>query len=185
MSTELGNTFEKLKTNIMNLTHLHLMMSHAAIMAALFSAILFLFGFFRKNESIKRVALVGFVFAAISAIPVFLAGETAEELVEDLPGVLEAAIDTHSDFATFSLWMIEIAGIAALASLLLKNVAFFKNSTFALTMVVISFVSAGAISYTGYLGGQIRHTEISSNAKVQTGVQGGEQGEAGGDKDDD
>lgn len=166
----------------MNLTHLHLIMSHVAIMAALFSALLFLFGFFRKNETIKRIALSGFVLAAISAIPVFLGGETAEETVEHLPGVMESVIETHEDAASFSLWLIEIAGIVALGSLLLKSVSFFKTATFAGVMVILSIISAGAISYTGYLGGQIRHTEIAGNAQLRSGEQGGgEQGEMGDD----
>ena len=169
----------------MNSTHLHLVLNHVVIMAALFSAVLFLFGVFRKNETIKNVALFGFVISALSAIPVFLTGEPAEESVEHLPGVFESAIDAHEDAATFSLWMIEIAGIVALGSLLLKKVQFFRSSIFTAAFTLISFVSAGAISYTGYLGGQIRHSEISANALSPAGEQGGEQGEAGGDKDDD
>ncbi|HET6990981.1 MAG TPA: hypothetical protein VFJ43_06640 [Bacteroidia bacterium] len=168
----------------MNLTHLHLALSHLVVMAVLFSAVLFLFGFFRKNETIKKLALFGFVIAALSAIPVFLAGESAEESVEHLTGVSESVIDSHEDAATFSFWMIEIAGAVALGALFLKKIPAFKNSFFTGIMVLISLVSAGAISYTGYLGGQIRHTEISGNSVFQNGGQNGEQGEAGADQDD-
>lgn len=160
----------------MSQTHIHLLLNHVAIMAALFSAILFLFGAIRKNETIKNVALIGFVLAAVAAIPVFLTGEPAEESVEKLPGVLESVIEAHEEAAEFAIWMIGIAGLAALGSLLLKNVSFFKTTVFAGIMVVISLVSASAISYTGYLGGQIRHTEISGNATIQNGQQGTEQG---------
>lgn len=166
----------------MSQTHIHLLLNHVAIMAALFSAILFLFGVIRKNETIRNVALFGFVLAAISVIPVYLTGEPAEESVEKLPGVLESVIETHEDAAGFSIWMVEIAGIAALGSLLLKKVSFFRTTIVAGIMVVISLVSASAISYTGYLGGQIRHTEISGNAAVQNGQQETEQGGA---EDDD
>ena len=166
----------------MNLTHLHLVMSHAAIMASLFSALLFLVGSSRKNETMKRIALSGFVLAAISAIPVFLGGETAEETVEHLPGIMEPVIETHEDAASFSLWLIEITGIAALGNLFLKSISFFKTSMFAGVMVILSILSAGAISYTGYLGGQIRHTEIAGNAQLQNSEQGGgEQDEYGDD----
>lgn len=172
------------KTESMSQTHIHLLLNHVAIMAALFSAVLFLFGALRKNETIKNVALVGFVLAAISVIPVYLTGEPAEESVEHLPGVIESVIESHEEAAEFSLWMIEIAGLAALGSLLLKKVSFFRTTVFAGVMVVISLVSASAIAYTGYLGGQIRHTEISGNAPVQNGQQGTEQGEAGEEDDD-
>jgi hypothetical protein len=166
----------------MNPTHLHLVLNHVVIMAALFSAVLFLFGVFRKNETIKNIALFGFVISAISAIPVFLTGEPAEESVEHLAGVFESTIEAHEDAAEFSLWMIEIAGIAALGSLVLKKIQFFKSSIFTMAFVIISLISTAAISYTGYLGGQIRHGEISGNAGLQN-PSGIEQGESGNDRD--
>ena len=50
-------------------------------------------------------------------------------------------------------------------------------------MVVLSLCSSVSISYAGYLGGKIRHTELSSTT-ISKGANEGGQGE-GGEKDED
>ena len=136
-------------------------------MAALFSIVIFLAGLFMNNSSIKNVALTGFIVAALFAIPVYLTGEPAEESVEDLTGVTETNIHEHEEAAEISIWLIELSGVIALAALILKNVKFFSTPAFALIMTLMSIVSGLSISYTGYLGGFIRHTEVSSTASQQ------------------
>lgn len=164
----------------MNQTHLHLILNHVAIMAALFSIVIFVVGLLLKNSTIKNVALTGFIVAALFAIPVYLTGEPAEEAVEDLAGVTEANIHEHEEAAEVSIWLIEISGVLSLAALLLKNAKFFSTSVFALIMTLMSIASGISISYTGYLGGFIRHTEVSSITTQQNS-----QGEQGGEQDSD
>ncbi len=164
----------------MNLTHLHLLLNHVSIMAALFSIAIYLYGMLKKNSSLTNLALMGFVFAALAAIPVYLTGEDAEESVEHLAGLVKANIHEHEEAAEISIWLIGISGAIALAALIFKNVKFFSTSAFALVMTLMSIVSGVSISYTGYLGGFIRHSEISTNA-----VQQNSQGEQGGEEDAD
>lgn len=166
----------------MNGTHIHLLLNHVSILAALFSVFIYLAGIFKNNVSIKNTALIGFVLAAISAIPVFLTGETAEESVEHLPGVLESAIESHEEAAEIALWLIEITGVVALAGLFSQKIKFVTNSAFSVLMVVLSLVSSVSISYTGYLGGKIRHTEVSSST-IANGTNEAGQGEADEDED--
>ncbi|CAN5276441.1 hypothetical protein BH09BAC5_BH09BAC5_25690 [soil metagenome] len=156
--------------------HFHLMLNHVAIMAALFSSVIFIAGMFRKNETVKNIALYGFILSAIVAIPVFLTGEPSEDAVENLPGVLKNVIEAHEDAAAFAVWMIGAAGIFSLMSLMMKKVQWFRSASFSMVMALIAVVSAGSISYTGYLGGKIRHTEIAGNVQLQNAVemQGGE-----------
>lgn len=161
----------------MNLTHIHLLLNHVSILAALFSVLIYIAGIIKKNDPIKNTALIGFVLAAIVAIPVFLTGEPAEESVEHLPGVLESAIESHEEAAEIALWLIEITGIVALAGLFSKKIKFVATTGFSLLMVTFSLVSSVSISYTGYLGGKIRHTEISSTTIGNDTNEGG-QGEA-------
>ena len=162
----------------MNTTHIHLLLNHVSILAALFSVFIYITGTIRKNNSIKNTALIGFVLAAITAIPVFLTGEPAEESVEHLPGVLESVIDSHEDAAEIALWLIEITGVFALAGLFSQKIKFVTTATFSLLMVVLSLVSSVSISYAGYLGGKIRHSELSSTT-IGNGTNEDGQGEAG------
>lgn len=167
----------------MNATHIHLMLNHVAILAAIFSILIFIYGFIRKNETVKNIALSGYVLAALAAIPVFLTGEPAEESVENIPGVLESVIEQHEEAAELAIWLIEITGIAALGALLMRKMKFFSGTGFATLMLFVSLASAGTISYTGYLGGKIRHTEL--NAGTTTGADQNVPEAGGEDGDDD
>ncbi len=167
----------------MNGTHIHLLLNHVSILAALFSVLIYITGYIKKNDSIKSTALTGFVLAALTAIPVFLTGEPAEESIENIPGVLKSAIESHEEAAEIALWLIEITGIIALAGLFSKKIKFVTTSTFSILMVVLSLCSSVSISYAGYLGGKIRHTELSSTT-ISNGANEGGQGE-GGEKDED
>lgn len=168
----------------MNPVHIHLLLNHVSIMAAIFSVLVFAYGFFRKNSSVINVSLAGFVLAALAAIPVFLSGEPAEDAVEHLPGVVEATIEQHEEAAEIALWMIELSGIAALAGLVMRANRFFTGKVFYGLMFILSLISAGSISYTGYLGGKIRHTEIAaSQGQPAENIQGADQNET--EEDDD
>lgn len=166
----------------MNGVHLHLLLNHVSIMAAIFSVLVFAFGFLRKNSSIINVGLAGFVVAALAAIPVFLTGEPAEEAVENIPGVLESMIEQHEEAAELALWIIEVAGVLAFSGLVMRANKFFTGTMFYGTMLVLSIASAASISYTGYLGGQIRHTELGASTGNQN-VQPEGGAEADGDDD--
>lgn len=145
----------------MNAVHLHLLLNHVAIMGVIFSTIIFLYALFRKNESVKNVGLAGFVLAALAAIPVFLTGEPAEEAVEHLPGILESLIHDHEEAGELAIWFVEATGALALLGLLFRKMKFFSGPMFAILMVLVSLAASISIGYTGYVGGQIRHPEVS------------------------
>ena len=114
---------------------------------------------------------------ALVAIPVFLTGEPAEESVENLPGVSEAIIGQHEEAAELAFWVMEALGVFSLFAFFIKGEGGRKavvGATFALSLATF-----GLMAYTGYLGGQIRHTEIRSGAAAQTPT------EQGREKDDD
>lgn len=167
----------------MNPTHIHLLLNHVSIMAAIFSVLLFIVGFRLKNSSVINVALGGFLLSALAAIPVFLTGESAEESVEELAGVLKSNIESHEDAAKIALWLIEITGIAALAGLFLKKVKFVSSASFGIVMMLFSLCSTVSIVYAGYLGGKIRHTELSVSSVTQ-GTNENEKGESAEEEED-
>ncbi len=81
----------------MNQAHFHLLLNHAPIIGPAFGIAVLLAGFIFKSDPVKRAALGIFVLAALLAIPAFLTGEGAEEIVEKLPGVNETLMETHED----------------------------------------------------------------------------------------
>ena len=78
----------------------------------------------------------------------------------------------HADFAVYALVSLSILGVAALIGLFIALSKSSLSRTIAMTTLVIAFVSFGLIAWTGYLGGQIRHTEL--NASNPTQIENGE-----------
>ncbi len=169
----------------MNQTHIHLLLNHFPIIGTLIGSCLLLWGIVKKNDHTKSIAAVLLAVMALIAIPVFLTGEPAEESVEDITGVSEKMISLHEEAAEIAIWLMGITGIVSLAALALawkknKQAKIFFGIAFA-----ISAVCFAAMARTGYLGGQIRHTEISNPANTDTQVDNKQEKEESGDKDDD
>ncbi len=149
----------------MNSAHIHLILNHIPVLGIGFGVLLMFYGFFRKSDELIKVSLGIFVLAALITIPVYLTGEPAEEIVENLAGVSEAFIDPHEDWGFYSLILMEITGVLALLNLVLFGRSFGKK----LLQVTFlgSIIAAGSILWTANLGGKIRHTEIRGDT-IQT-----------------
>jgi uncharacterized membrane protein len=148
----------------MNLTHVHLMLNHVPVLATAFGLGLLVVGAWRRSDELKKAALGLFVVGALLAVPVYLTGEPAEDAVEQLPGVSKAIIEQHEDAAAVAFTAIAVLGVAALAGLFLVRGDTLMPAWFSSLMFAASLVVAGLMTWTAYLGGQVRHTEIRSRA---------------------
>ncbi|MCI0619138.1 hypothetical protein L0244_39720, partial [bacterium] len=137
----------------MDLVHVHLLLNHFPVIGMVIGLLLFIFGFLRKSNELKKVSLGTFVLLGMLAIPVYFSGEPAEKSVENLPGVSDSIIEQHEDAALIALTGVIILGIVSLVALLL-----FKHTPVpvwltALTLV-IAFITTALMGYTANLGGQ-------------------------------
>lgn len=153
----------------MDQTHLHLLITHLPIFGALLGALVLAFGLWKKDSTTITAAYGVLVLAASGAGVAYLTGEGAAETVEHLPGVLESRIERHEDFAVYALISLLTLGGAALVGLVLNaRQSSFSNSAAKLTLL-LALVSFGLVAWTGYLGGQIRHTELNGTAAAAGG----------------
>ena len=88
---------------VMNWAQVHLWLNHLPVLGTLFGLVLLIAALLWKNEDWKRLSLIVFVIIGLIAIGTYLTGEPAEEVVEDVPGVSEAAIEPHEESALWSL----------------------------------------------------------------------------------
>jgi len=165
----------------MDQTHLHLLITHLPIFGSLIGAILLGYGIWRKSDTTILASYYLFIVSTIGTIIAYITGEAAEETVENIQGISESVIEQHADFALFALIGIIILGVSALVGVFASR----KNSPFSkvMTMVTLflSLLSFALVARTGYLGGQIRHTEITSGTNQNPA--GGEQSEAESDEE--
>ena len=155
----------------MNWAYVHLLLNHIPVLGVGFGLLLMAVGMARGSHDLKRASLGVFVLVAILAIPVYLTGEPAEEIVEHLPGVSEAAIEEHEEWALLALGCVEVLGLAALLEMLftvpLRNLA----SRIHTITLVLSLLATGMLFWTAVLGGRIHHAEIRSGPwMVRTGA---------------
>lgn len=144
----------------MNWPHVHLMINHFPVIGLFLAILLLGVAIVRKSEELKQVTLGAFVFIALTAIPVYLTGQAAADIVKKLPGVTEGVVGTHEDVASLALVLIEALGIIALGGLI-----FFRRlnkipTWFMGAVLAFALGTAAVTGLTADLGGQIRHTEI-------------------------
>lgn len=146
----------------MDATHLHLILNHVPALGVVFAGLLLGVALWYRSAQFQRLALVMMVGTALVAIPVYLTGKEAEETVEGIAGVSEAAVERHADAAVASVAAIEILGGVALLGALLFRKAAAVPKLFAVGLLALTLTTTGLFAWTGYLGGQIRHTELKS-----------------------
>lgn len=174
----------------MNAAHIHIIVTHIPLVGLVISFLLLGFEYWRPNPDIRRIALLGFAVSGGFAMIANFTGEGAEDIVEQLPGVMEAAIDRHEDAAGFALTSTIIAGVAALLLLIPALAASRLARPLLVVLLIAGVVGLGAVGYTANLGGKIRHTEIAG-AQAAAGESGALSGDFGTrrgedhDKDDD
>lgn len=162
----------------MDQTHIHLLITHLPIFGALLGGLVLAHGLWTGSDQTKIAAYNVFILAAIGAGIAYLTGEAAEETVENIQGVAKNMIDEHEDAAVFALISLIILGVAAIGGLLLTLKKSAQARSASVVILLIALISFGLVARTGYLGGQIRHTEINSTVAATQG-----QGEANDDDD--
>ena len=139
--------------------HIHLLLNHIPVIGMLIGLVIFTLGVWRKNDSWTRLALGLFAAVALVAIATMLTGESAEEAVENLPGVSESLMETHEDAAKLAAIGAYVLGAISLVALLWVRRRPLPRALTVTVLPIVLLVS-GLMAYTANLGGQIRHTEI-------------------------
>ncbi len=150
----------------MNAVHVHLMLNHIPVLGAALAVLLLAWDVLFKRRELRNFTLVFIIFIALVSVPAFFSGQEAEEIAENLPQASETLCEEHEESAEWSLGLIELSGILAIAGLILvrKNHPAVKWTMMAL--FISALVSAAAMGRTAYLGGQIIHSEIRDGAQA-------------------
>lgn len=163
----------------MSQVHLHLLITHLPVFGSLLGALVLVHGLWTKTNQTKNAAYFVFILSALGAIIAYLTGEPAEEAVEKIQGVLENKIELHEDSALYALIsLIALGGLSVFALVINRFKPSLVKST-AIIILFVSLISFALVARTGYLGGQIRHTEIANNTFQNNGFS------QEGEKDDD
>jgi uncharacterized membrane protein len=142
-----------------NGAQVHLALHHLPIFATSFGFLFRLIALLKKNRELKRAGLWLCVAAALGAVPTYLSGEPAEEVVESMAGIEEAAIEEHEEMALLALAAIEILGAGALAGLYLSRKTGEPPERLIQACLILSLAALAMVGWTARLGGEIHHPE--------------------------
>ena len=154
----------------MNATHLHLLITHLPIFGSIFGGLVLAHGIWTSSKQTKVAAYKLFILSSIGVVVAYLTGESAEESVEHLQGVMEGNIKAHEDFALYALVGLIALGISAIVGLIVTLRQSVYTRTVAYMILILSLSSFILVARTGYLGGQIRHTELNTTNTEATTV---------------
>ena len=149
----------------MNPTHIHLLITHLPIFGTFFGIIVLIEGIWSKSNPTKIAAYSVFIISALGAFIAYLTGEGAEEGIEHLPGIVEQTIKTHEHFALYAFIALIILGLVSVFGILITLMKTTITRNVAIIILIFSFICFGLVARTGYLGGQIRHIELSGNSE--------------------
>ena len=143
----------------MNSAHWHLLLNHFPIIGTYFSTLLLIVGIMLKSQPVKNIALGFFILTALIAIPTFLTGEGAEDVLSSIGQKNEMFIHSHEQQAQIAFWFsISIAILSF--GVLLGRLAIKNNRILIFTILIAGMVNSALIALAGNSVGQIRHTEI-------------------------
>lgn len=150
----------------MNSAHLHLIATHLPIAGVVIGTFILLVAMVLKKSEVKLTALGVLIFSALASCLSYFTGEGAEEIIENIPGISETLIHTHEELAESFFILTLIVGASALVTFIAELNKF--RYTRWLTLITLALaVSDGVLAkFVGTSGGEIRHTEIRSSAKV-------------------
>ena len=144
---------------------LHLWVNHIPVAGSFWVLAVLLAAVVRPGVALSRVALGLTVLLSLSVVATYLTGEPAEEKVEHLPGVVEAAIEEHEETAKKALVLGIVAGVGALMGLVLTRSR--PESRWPLVpSIVLVGLCALLLALAAHEGGKIHRPELGENLEV-------------------
>jgi len=166
----------------MNLAHIHLLLNHFPTVGMIIGIGLFLLGLAGKSDDLKRASLVVFLGIALLALPTYMSGNAAQEMIckgqpkapcTD-PGVSKALIEKHEGAALLALMFMELTGAFAWLGLWKsRRAGHFPNAVLA-AVALFSVATFGLMSQAANIGGEIRHPEIREALKAEAAQDAGQ-----------
>lgn len=148
----------------MNDAHLHMVVNHFPIIGTILGLGILITGIILKNNILKSTAYALFIVAAVFAAFSMGTGEGAEELVEDMPSIGKQIIHEHEEMAEKLAIILYVLGAISLIGLFLNYKKHAKAELVSYLALIVAIVGVFFAQQTGITGGEIRHTEIRTNA---------------------
>lgn len=154
----------------MNDAHLHMVVNHFPIIGTILAIGILIAGVVLKNATLKNTSYFLFIIAAIFGALSMGTGEGAEELVEDMPTVGWEIIHEHEELAEKLALLLYVLGVLSAVALYLNFKKNTKEKLVSFFILGVGIISLFLVQKVGTSGGEIRHTEIRTDATTSTTI---------------
>lgn len=155
--------------NDISLAHVHLMLVHVPVIGIPIGLILLCYGLMKTSSQIRGIALALIAVTAVAAIPAYLTGESAEEVVENRAGVSENTIEAHEEAAELTFVIVQILGAISIISLIAGGRLVPLKQWTDRSVLLFAIIASLLLVRTANLGGRIGHPEVFGTTKAELG----------------
>lgn len=146
----------------MSWEYVHLVTHAFPIVLSVTGAGVGLIGWALRRESLERWGLIAILLAGIGAIPAYVSGISAADVVADRTFVTPGIVQTHRTWATWALILLVTAGIFAAFSLFQP-----KDARLRRFVLLVGLGAATLVGFTAYRGGRIVHGAEGEAARAE------------------
>jgi len=147
----------------MDLAHIHLLLNHFPTIGTIIGGGLFLLSLIAKSDDLKRASLVVLLGIALIAIPTYMSGNGAQDVIKSLPGLSQSMIEAHEGAALVAMAFLLVTGAFAwLALWQFRRLGRVPNWNLAV-ILILTLASLGLMARASNIGGEIRHQEIRAS----------------------
>jgi uncharacterized membrane protein len=154
------------------LAHLHLLLNHWPIIGTFIAGGLLIVALLAKSDDMEQVTFGLFSLIALLAIPAYLTGRLAQDVIQQEQGVSLPLIEAHAGAALLALTALQVTGGFAWAALWQFRRRSRPARWIVWTILGCSVVTIGLMTVAGNTGGAIRHPEILSAERTASLVGG-------------
>jgi len=149
----------------MNPAQFHLLVNHLPVLVPAIGSLLAGSGLLLNSKDLRQAGAWLVVLGAVAAIPTYLSGDPAENVLKNYPGTSRLLIKDHESSALVSMILLEFTGAVALLfayGTQAKKAFADKRWAWAI-LLFLSAVSFVFVARTAHMGGLIHHEEIRSS----------------------
>jgi hypothetical protein len=151
----------------MDATRIHLTITHFPVFGLFLGFAVLLYGMIRKDRGVKIVSHAIIIISIVGGLIAFQTGESAEERVENVTGIIEDTIEEHEESAEITILFFYGLGALTLASLYSELKSKWYSKQMVIVVMACTALTFSFVAWTASLGGKIRHTEINNKSVNQ------------------
>lgn len=147
----------------MNFAHLHIVLNHVPSIGMVAGLALFIASLIKKSGPLKKLSLEVLVVMALVALPTYMSGNAAQQLLRNRPEIPKGLIEAHQNSAMITLIFLVLTGTFAWFGLWQFRRFLRPGPWNSSAVLILSIVTAAFILRTANMGGEISHPEIRAD----------------------